>query len=62
MNKIYLYVIALLLVVSSCGDFLEEASQNLTYVESTQDFDELLILAKTENRRSISFCLVRRDG
>ena len=43
MNKIYLYVIALLLVVSSCGDFLEEASQNLTYVESTQDFDELLI-------------------
>lgn len=40
MNKIYLYVIALLLVVSSCGDFLEEDSQNLTYVESTQDFDD----------------------
>lgn len=43
MNKIYLYVIALLWVTSSCGDFLEETSQNLSYVHSTQDLDELLI-------------------
>ena len=43
MNKIYLYVIALLLVTSSCGEFLEETSQNLSYVHSTQDLDELLI-------------------
>lgn len=43
MNKIYLCVIALLLVTSSCGDFLEEESQNLAYVHSTQDLNELLI-------------------
>lgn len=43
MNKIYLYVIALLVATSSCGDFLEEESQNLTYVHSTKDLDELLI-------------------
>ena len=43
MNKIYLYVIALLLVASACGEFLEEDSQNLTYVHSTGDLDELLI-------------------
>ena len=43
MNKIYLYVIALLLVISSCGEFLEEESQNLSYVHTTQDLDELLI-------------------
>ena len=43
MNKIYLYVIALLLITSSCGEFLEETSQNLSYVHSTQDLDELLI-------------------
>ncbi|WP_176555150.1 MULTISPECIES: RagB/SusD family nutrient uptake outer membrane protein [unclassified Butyricimonas] len=43
MNRIYLYVIALLLVTTSCGEFLEEESQNLSYVHSTQDLDELLI-------------------
>lgn len=43
MNKIYLYVIGLLWVTTSCGDFLEETSQNLSYVHNTQDLDELLI-------------------
>lgn len=43
MNKIYLYLIALLVIASSCGDFLEEESQNLSYVHSTQDLNELLI-------------------
>ena len=28
---------------SSCGDFLEEYSQNSTYVESVDDLDELLL-------------------
>lgn len=43
MYKHCVYVIALMTLLSSCGDFLEESSQNLTYVHSTRDLDELLI-------------------
>lgn len=43
MKKIIAYTLALLFGLSSCGDFLEESSQNLSYVNSLQDLDELLI-------------------
>ena len=43
MKYILSYMIAFLLLASSCGDFLEEDSQNLSYVESIQDLNELLI-------------------
>ena len=32
-----------MLVVVACGDFLEERSQNMAYVEEVKDLDELLI-------------------
>ena len=41
-NILYLLVV-LFFFCSSCGDFLEEYSQNSTYVESVDDLDELLL-------------------
>lgn len=41
-NILYLSVV-LFFFCSSCGDFLEEYSQNSTYVESVDDLDELLL-------------------
>lgn len=36
-------IVSVLLLLASCGDFLEERSQNLAYVEEVKDLDELLI-------------------
>lgn len=43
MKKIYLYALILVIAVSSCKKFLEENSQNDSYIESVSDLDELLI-------------------
>ena len=43
MNKIYTLLIILVLGCVSCGDFLEEDSQTLSYVTSVEDLDELLV-------------------
>ncbi len=44
MNKILYYPIVLLFFLcSSCGNFLEEYSQNSSYVESVDDLEELLL-------------------
>ena len=43
MNRIILYVTACLIVLSSCGDFLEERSQELAYASSCADLSELLV-------------------
>lgn len=43
MNKIYTLLIILVLGCISCGDFLEEDSQTLSYVTSVEDLDELLV-------------------
>ncbi|WP_065218178.1 MULTISPECIES: RagB/SusD family nutrient uptake outer membrane protein [Butyricimonas] len=43
MNKIYTLLIILVLGCVSCGDFLEEDSQTLSYVTSVDDLDELLV-------------------
>lgn len=45
MKKFSLYIIycCLPLVFAACGDFLEEKSQNLAYVENVVDLDEILI-------------------
>ena len=43
MNKIYTLLIILVLGCVSCGDFLEEDSQILSYVTSVEELDELLV-------------------
>ena len=43
MNKIYTLLIISVLGCVSCGDFLEEDSQTLSYVTSVEDLDELLV-------------------
>ena len=43
MKKIQILMIIILLGCFSCGDFLEEDSQTLSYVTSVDDLDELLI-------------------
>ena len=43
MNKIYLFLVLLFLGTTSCSDFLEEYSQNLSYVNTIDDLDELLM-------------------
>lgn len=43
MKKIRILFIAVLLGCFSCGDFLEEDSQTLSYVTSVKDLDELLV-------------------
>lgn len=43
MNKIYTLLIILVFGCVSCGDFLEEDSQTLSYVTSVDDLDELLV-------------------
>ncbi len=43
-NKIFAFILpAMLLLLSSCGDFLEESSQDTDYVRSWSDLNELLI-------------------
>lgn len=37
------FVISLLFAIVSCGDFLEERSQNMAYVETTGDLEEILL-------------------
>ena len=39
MNKIYTLLIILVLGCVSCGDFLEEDSQTLSYVTSVEDLE-----------------------
>ena len=43
MKKLYLSIIVLITFLSSCGDFLEEQSQDLAYATSCKDLSELLI-------------------
>ena len=43
MNKIYVLLIILAFGCVSCGDFLEEDSQTLSYVTNVDDLDELLV-------------------
>lgn len=43
MKRIGLYIIGMMIALSSCGDFLEEYSQSLAYATSCKDLDELLV-------------------
>ncbi|MGM9703293.1 MAG: RagB/SusD family nutrient uptake outer membrane protein [Prevotella sp.] len=43
MKKTTSYLMAFVALFASCGDFLEERSQNMAYVEVVEDLDELLI-------------------
>ena len=43
MKKSIILMAAVTLFITSCGDFLEERSQNMAYVEEVKDLDELLI-------------------
>lgn len=43
MSKIYLFLALLVLGTVSCGDFIEEYSQNLSYVNTVEDLEEVLI-------------------
>lgn len=43
MKTMILPIVSALLLLASCGDFLEERSQNMAYVEEVKDLDELLI-------------------
>lgn len=43
MSKIYLFLALLFFGSTSCSDFLEEYSQNLSYVNTVDDLDELLL-------------------
>ncbi|MBS7196697.1 MAG: RagB/SusD family nutrient uptake outer membrane protein [Bacteroidales bacterium] len=43
MSKIYLFLALLFLGTTSCSDFLEEYSQNLSYINTVDDLDELLL-------------------
>lgn len=43
MNKVYILLISLLFLSVSCSDFLEEESQDLAYVTSLSDLEELLV-------------------
>lgn len=43
MKRIGLYMIGMMLMLTSCGDFLEEYSQSLAYANSCTDLDELLV-------------------
>ena len=49
MNKIYTLLIISVLGCVSCGDFLEEDSQTLSYVTSVEDLDELLVGCTTSS-------------
>ena len=37
------YLIPILFFLSSCNDFLEEYSQDMTYAKTAADLDEILI-------------------
>ena len=43
MNKIYLFLTLLTIGFTSCGDFIEEYSQNLSYVNTMDDLEETLL-------------------
>ncbi len=43
LNKIHIVIFILGVSFSSCSDFLEETSQDLSYINSYQDLDELLL-------------------
>ena len=43
MNRIYVFVIIMMFLLTSCGDFLKEYSTQLNYAMSSSDLEELLI-------------------
>ena len=43
MKKILSLLLPVAILLNSCGDFLTEYSQNLSFVKSATDLDELLI-------------------
>ena len=42
MKKYNLYLLLLIVILSSCSDFLEESSQDLMIPKSVKDYKELL--------------------
>ena len=42
-KKYYIGLLAMLLALSSCGDFLEDYSQDKDYVRSWNDLNELIL-------------------
>ena len=59
MNRKVVYIVASLLVLGSCGDFLEERSQELAYASSCTDLSELLVGNGYMN--DIGFLLMAND-
>lgn len=43
MSKIYLFLVLIIVGATSCGDFIEEYSQNLSYVNTMDDLEETLL-------------------
>lgn len=54
-TKLYLLLVLLGMTLSSCSNFLEEYSQNSTYVESVDDLSELLLGSGVMNRNTWRF-------
>ena len=62
-KKILYWIVCLGLFTISCGDFLEDYSQDLTYASSCADLEELLIgNGYIKQNVSTSFAVTRDDG
>ena len=55
MKKYNLYLLLLIVILSSCSDFLEESSQDLMIPKSVKDYKELLFGEILKNGEAVSY-------
>ena len=58
MKKYNLYLLLLIVILSSCSDFLEESSQDLMIPKSVKDYKELLFGEILKNGEVLHLSLI----